>query len=505
MSTGKPSPTDSAAVRNPRTPNAKDIIDFGAAPLQLPTSPDHAVEVTAFIDDDSGPDESIILVPDATAITEFVESAPRRWLITRAFLAVCRFTFWLFRSLFGIASLILLLAVIAAIPIVNFLALGYLLEVEGSLARTGRLRDAFPLLQQAPRLGAIALGLWVWQLPLRALSNLAADARLIDPGSFADVSLHIVLFVLAIVVAAHLCLALAHGGSLWAFFWPPLLPIGIGVAGILLIATAPIVLAALLIALLVVFAIYRGRTLEWLNQLIRGWGRALLRGVQNYRAFLKRLPTPDYWTEASTEIRKFVVSLRLKHHFLLGLKGFGGALIWLFIPTLIFGAARKTEGGPVLITLFGGILLMLVLSWVPFLQAHFAAENRFGAMFELRKVRQLFKNAPFSWLITMLVTLTLALPMYLFKIRLPPTDAMWMETIVFIVTIYPVKVITGWAYHRAVARERRAFFGFRWLTRLVMLPLLAIYVFLLFFTQFIGENGKLVLFQHHAFMLPAPF
>jgi hypothetical protein len=105
----------------------------------------------------------------------------------------------------------------------------------------------------------------------------------------------------------------------------------------------------------------------------------------------------------------------------------------------------------------------------------------------------------------MLVTLTLALPMYLFKIALPPSDAMWLVTIVFIVSIYPVKVITGWAYHRAVARERRAFFGLRWLTRLVLLPLLTMYVFLLFFTQFIGEHGKRVLFEHHAFLLPSPF
>jgi hypothetical protein len=126
-------------------------------------------------------------------------------------------------------------------------------------------------------------------------------------------------------------------------------------------------------------------------------------------------------------------------------------------------------------------------------------------MFELRKVRALYKNAPFSWTITMLVTLTLALPMYLFKIALPPSDAMWLVTIVFIVSIYPAKVVTGWAYHRAVTRERRAFWGFRLLTRLVLVPLLAMYVFLLFFTQFIGEHGKGVLFEHHAFLLPAPF
>jgi len=96
------------------------------------------------------------------------------------------------------------------------------------------------------------------------------------------------------------------------------------------------------------------------------------------------------------------------------------------------------------------------------------------------------------------------LPMYLFKIALPPSDAMWLVTLVFIVSIYPVKVITGWAYHRAAARERRAHWSLRWLTRAGLLPLLAIYVFLVFFTQFIGEHGKGVLFEHHAFLLPWP-
>src|SRR5262249_21721902 len=114
-------------------------------------------------------------------------------------------------------------------------------------------------------------------------------------------------------------------------------------------------------------------------------------------------------------------------------------------------------------------------TWVPFLQAHFAAQNRFGAMFELQKVCHIYKSAPFAWTVTMAITFTLALPMYLFKIALPPSDMMWLVTIVFIVSIYPVKVITGWAYHRAVAGENRpAFFLSRWLTRLLAVPVLGI-------------------------------
>ena len=69
-----------------------------------------------------------------------------------------RATAWTIRTLFGIVTLVLLSAIVAAIPIVNFLAIGYLRDVEGRVARTGRVRFAFPMLDMAPTIGAIALG-----------------------------------------------------------------------------------------------------------------------------------------------------------------------------------------------------------------------------------------------------------------------------------------------------------------------------------------------------------
>ena len=130
-------------------------------------------------------------------------------------------------------------------------------------------------------------------------------------------------------------------------------------------------------------------------------------------------------------------------------------------------------------------------------------------MFSLLTVWRRYIRAPFTWLITLLVTLTLSLPMYLFKVVLPPQDAMWLETVVFIVTIYPLKVITGWAYHRAAVREQRPWGFFSLAVSFVGWGLvqivLGLYVILLFFTQFIGEHGKGVLFEHHAFLLPVPF
>ena len=390
---------------------------------------------------------------EALEIVEFLESAvaqarpARSGIVRPAAGAVLGFLGWLIRSLFGTACLILVLAVVAAIPVVNLLALGYLLEVEGRLARSGKLRDAFPLIDLAPQLGSIVIGMWAFIFPLYLLAQAAAEAHLIDAGSRADTGLHVLVRLLAVVVTVHVCLALARGGSFSCF----------------------------------------------------------LRPIKNVRWLIQRLRDDDYWDKASAAVRDFVAGWRLKHHFLLGLKGYLGAMAWLVFPTALFAATNKTEGGPIIVTLIGGALLVLVLTWVPFLQAHFAAQNRFGAMFELQKVCHIYRSAPFAWTVTMVITFTLALPMYLFKIALPPSDAMWMVTIVFIISIYPVKVITGWAYHRAATREKRASFALRWFTRLLLLPMLTLYVFLLFFTQFIGEHGKRVLFEHHAFLLPAPF
>ncbi|MFN0196889.1 MAG: hypothetical protein ACKVT0_09085, partial [Planctomycetaceae bacterium] len=354
---------------------------------------------------------------------------------------------WLIRTAFGIASLMLVLAVIAAIPVLNILVLGYLLNVMGKTARTGQFRTAFPLLNLAPRLGSIALGIWICVFPLRLLAIAAADAHLIDPGSTSDLMLHRLVNGGVVLMIVHICLALARGGSLSCFFRP----------------------------------------------------------IRNARWLWTNWQTHEYLPRAAEHVKTFVVGLQLKYHFLLGLRGLAGAFIWLVIPTAIFASADQPKGGDLLASLIGGFGLVLVIMWLPFLTARYAAENRFSAMFELRAVRELYARAPIWGALVVLLTCVLSLPMYLFKVALPPQDAMWLETLVFLITIWPVKVFTGWVYHRASQREQRRGFLIRWLVKLVTVPIVALYVFLLFFTQFIGEHGKGVLFEHHAFLLPIPF
>lgn len=159
---------------------------------------------------------------DEGALSAELQAAPTRPPLTMK--RVVGLVWWGIKTaistLFGLASLIVMLAVVAAVPGPNFYVLGYLLEVEGRVGRSGRFRDAFPLLSVAPKLGSIALGIWLWLIPLRLLSHAAADARLIDPGSPADRILHLIVNVLFVAITSHICMALARGGSLSCFFRP---------------------------------------------------------------------------------------------------------------------------------------------------------------------------------------------------------------------------------------------------------------------------------------------
>jgi len=427
-------------------PQPKSSLAGSAAPLILPASAFLLDELSGWptfetTGSETGGSTSAVALGDDVARPS--ESTSRRGLLWRVGGAIAG----LLTCLFGLTCVLVLLAVVAAIPVVNFWALGYLLEAEGNVARTGRLRDGFPLLRFAPRLGTIGLGLWLWLLPLRLLGDLATDARLIAPGSPPERLMQGLRWIAVVAVTLHLLLALARGGT-WGCFFRPL---------------------------------------------------------KNLRFFSQNWSRDEYWQEMEQAIAAYVAALQPKRRFVIGMKGFGGALAWLFLPTLLLASATRSEGPPVLLALIGGLLLVPVLMWVPFLQAHFACEQRWGALFELRAVRQLYRHAPFSWLVALLVTLGFALPLYLFKAALPPRDALWPITLLYVLSIYPARLIAGWAYHRARQRSRSSFWLWRWTCWLPTLPVVLLYVFLLYFTQFIGKYGKLTLFEHHAFLVPSPY
>ena len=342
----------------------------------------------------------------------------------------------------GLLVLVFLLGFLAAMPGLNLIALGVLLDAGGRVARSGRILDGFPLVPLAPRVGSAALGVWLWLLPIALLGSLASDAAILHPGSRADVNLHQLLHVAQVALVLHLALALAAGGRFSRFFRP----------------------------------------------------------LKNLRELIGDLRAGAFWEPREKALRDALFQVSLKHHFWLGLRGFAGAALWLWLPTALLAYGDRNDR-PGLLTFVGAFLLMRVLCWIPFLQLRFAAEDRFAAFFEVAQVKEAIGRAPFAALVALLITLALSLPLFLFKIVLPPRDALWLVTPLFIAGLYPGKLLTGWTLHRAAQRSRPAWAPLRWLARLLTIPVVAAFVFILFFMQFAAEHGKGVLFEHHAFLL----
>lgn len=394
--------------------------------------------------------------------------------------------------LFGLVSLLGCLAALAAIPLLQFVSLGYLLEASGRVARSGRMRDGFIDFPKFARIGSMVAGAWLMLLPLRFLADLSRSAYLIDPTGPHARATRLALIVCTVLVVGHVLLAWYSGGKLRHFFWPLL---------------APFQLAARLVL---------GRLLQpILKRMVAAVWPALADDLFALRPLTDWFPPAIAWagmrrgrmySETRDAVWDFVVGLRLPYYFWLGLRGFAGALAWLFLPVLLLMCGTATQNpAAVLVGWFGALLLAFVLLYLPFLQANLAAENRFTAMFEWAEIRRQFLRAPLAFWMALAVTCLFALPLYLLKIEATPREVTWLPSLFFVVFIYPARLITGWALGRARKHDKPRFFLFRWMARLAAVPVVLYYVLVVFFTQYTSWSGPVSLFEQHAFLLPAPF
>src|SRR5262249_21276648 len=159
------------------------------------------------------------------------------------------------------------------------------------------------------------------------------------------------------------------------------------------------------------------------------------------------------------------------YYFWLGVRGFVGTLPWLAIPISLIVVGRFAAP----VGFVGAVVFGIVLMYVPFLQMRFAAENRFRALFEWRAVRQRFKRAAWAFAFAFFITLAFAVPLYLLKIEMIPREAAWLPGLLFIVFIWPARMLTGWAYGRSGRRVLPRHWFFRWTGRLGMLPVVFLY------------------------------
>jgi len=345
--------------------------------------------------------------------------------------------------IFGCVCLILGLSLLAALPGVQFFSLGYLLEASARVARTGKLSAGLIGVRTAARLGGAVLGIWLVLLPLRFAASMEQSAALIDAESQVTKNWNLVAVGLLVVTVAHLGVACLRGGRLRHFLLPRMNP----------------------------------------------------------RKYVRRLRRGGFYARSVDRLWEFLVGLRLWHYGWLGLRGYVGGLAWLFVPV-----ALLSQGGThSLLGWLGAILLVLVVPLVPFLQTELALQNRLRAMFAPRAVREVLRRGPLVCGLALVATVVLALPLYLLKIETIPREAVWLPSLVFVMFMLPARLLVGWAYGAAGRRTARRAWWWRWPIRLAIVPLVAIYVLVVWFVQFTAWNGIASLFEQHAFLLPVPF
>lgn len=357
-----------------------------------------------------------------------------------------RLAVWIDRvwdTLFGAFALWAGLSVLATFPLVQLLSLGYLLEVSGRVARSGRLPVGLIGAQQASRWGSVALAAWLLLLAPRLVASLLVDAKLISPGSDATKALGVLLVALCAWIVLHTAAAVWRGGRLRHFLWP-----------------RPI-------------------------------------------KFLREATAPEGFSIAWGRLCESVAQLRLRRYFLLGLQGFVTGLAWLVVPTGLLATGSRAPG----LGLVGGALLAAVVIHLPILQARQAASGRWRDGFDLRAVWSGYVRAPLVHSLAVVSTLLLAAPLYLLKIELVPREAAWLPSLLFVASVWPARVLAGWAVARARQTPRRW-----WRTGLGSVTLIALlapvalsYAALLFLTRYASWYGVGSLYEQHAFLLPVPF
>lgn len=358
---------------------------------------------------------------------------------------------WLARGAGGLIFGTALLAVMAATPGLNLLAMGYLLEIQGRVARTGKFRAAFYLLPAAARIGGVLVLSALFLLPVRWLAGMARDTWLLAPGGGAAWAWIAALVLAGIVVSGHLLLAIGRGGAWWWFVRP----------------------------------------------------------LSNLKWTVTRLRAGFYWRDADQALREFLAALRPARHLWLGVIGYAGVYLWVSLPTWLFSLGPDLDGKlRVICLLVASAALIVILGWAPFLLTNFAATRRWRSILDLRAVRARFRRSPFCWTLAAVLLFGLSvLPMLyeaLVKNPLPPHPARWDIMAVFLVTVLPGKVLVAWAWARSANRPE-PWRIWQWFNRLLLAVALGYYVYFLFLAWTGGELGRSALWRHHALLQPFPF
>ncbi len=358
---------------------------------------------------------------------------------------------WLFARSLDLFSLLLILAIVAAVPIVQLASLGYILVAAGNLAQGDPWRRAFPGLRMAGKLGTFALIAGILWIPVYFVNDLSYSAQLLQPSSSTAKSWRLGAFLLTFAWVTHVGWAAMRGGRWWHFLWP-----------------APV-------------------------------------------RFIVRIFRPSTWRETSSRLYDTVASLHFTRLWWIGARAAAGALLWIAVPVsmMIVGERAENFPGAGFVGFLGAVAMIAIMFYLPFSQIQFAVDNRFASIFDFRRVRRRFLYAPWAHAISLLLLCLLCIPLYLLRIEAAPAELLWAPSLVFILLMFPAKLALGAAIGYAEGRQhrrnlRKRHWTLRWPARMVAFTSVLIYVGALYVAQLVAGQGAYVMYFQHAFLVPAP-
>jgi hypothetical protein len=225
-----------------------------------------------------------------------------------------------------------------------------------------------------------------------------------------------------------------------------------------------------------------------------------------------------FWPDLEDRWWSFLTGLHVWRLIKLGFKASLGALLWLVLPALAVLVALNgsSEGTPAqqgafgLLGLLGALSMGWVLQYLPGLQILLASqpsasEQKFALMWRRDAVRQAFRRVPWTFALTHILFFALALPLYPLRIEEIPQQLWFALSIVFVLAMFPAKLLIAWAMRRSNQVSRDTHWFVRWLAWIPMIAAIAIYVGFLYLGKFTLWQGGISVLLQHAFLPPVPF
>jgi hypothetical protein len=234
--------------------------------------------------------------------------------------------------------------------------------------------------------------------------------------------------------------------------------------------------------------------------------------------FVRTILSLGFWRDLEDRWWNFLTGLHLWRLIKLGFKASFGALLWLGLPATAIlvalngssDAAPAQQGALGVLGLLGALSMGWVLQYLPCLQILLArepspSEQKFALMWRRGAVRQVFRHVPWTFTLTHILFFALALPLYPLRIEEIPQQLWFALSIVFVLAMFPAKLLIAWGVRRSNRVSRETHWFLRWLAWIPMMAAIAIYVGFLYLGKFTLWQGGISVLLQHAFLPPVPF